>query len=68
MDGPVHEEDLAVGDAPAALPDGQIAAETVARQRFAHRDAIDGDVCADAADLLPGKPGDALHQRHAAGR
>src|SRR3546814_58077 len=65
-DGPVHEKDLAVRDAPAALPDGQITAEAVAQQRLAHRDAIDGNARAGSADLLPRKAGNALHERDTA--
>ncbi len=62
---PVHEEDIAVGDDAAAVPDGQRAAQMIAVERLAHRDAVDGDRAVGPADGLAWKREDVLQQRHA---
>src|SRR3546814_11848856 len=51
-DGPIHQEDLAVGDAAATLPVGHRAPEPVGLTRLAHRDPVHRDGAADATDLL----------------
>ncbi len=65
-DVPIHEEELAVGDDAAALPDRQSAADPATVERIAHLHAIDRDGVAGAANPLAGKTDDALQQRHAA--
>src|SRR4051794_25004690 len=51
-DFPVHQEQLAVRDDAAALPDGQRIAAAIAVERIAHRHAVDGDGEAGAANPL----------------
>src|SRR5580700_10401956 len=65
LDVPVHEEDFARAKRPTALPDRQLAAAPIARQRLSHRDSVNGDIASDTAHSLSGKRCDALHQRHA---
>src|SRR5882672_7373869 len=64
-DVPVHEEDLARAKRPTALPDRQLAATPIARQRLADRDSVNADIASDTAHSLSGKRCDALHQRNA---
>src|SRR5258708_3075574 len=64
-DVPVHEEDFARAKPQTALPDRQLAAAPIARQRLPHRDSVDADIASDSAHGLSGKRCDALHQRHA---
>src|SRR6266851_4888884 len=66
LDVPVHEKDFARTKRPTALPDRQLAAAPIARQRLPHRDRVNADIASDSAHGLSGKRGDALHQRHAA--
>src|SRR3990172_10516391 len=61
--GIVHEKEFVVGDAAAALPDGQFAAGFVALARAAIGGAIGKNVEAVATDGLTGKRKDALQQR-----
>ncbi len=61
----VHEEELALGDAPASAPDRQGTAHAVALQRLPIGHAIDGDGAVPPADILSGKPRHPFHQRHA---
>ena len=65
LDVPVHEEDFARAKRPTALPDRQLAAVPIARQRLSHRDSVNADIASDTAHSLSGKRCDALHQRHA---
>src|SRR5258705_1903000 len=65
LDVPFHEEDFARAKRPTALPDRQLAAAPVARQRLSHRDSVNADIASDTAHSLSGKRCDALHQRHA---
>ena len=62
----VHQEDLALADDAAALPDRKRAAAAVALAGLAHFDRVDGDAAADAADRLSGERRHVLQQRHAA--
>src|SRR6266852_8943070 len=66
LDVPVHEKDFVRTKRPTALPDRQLAAAPIARQRLSHRDGVDGHNASDTAHSLSGKRCDALHQRHAA--
>ncbi len=51
-DVPVHEEELALGDEAAALPERQIAPDPVALQRVAHLHIVDGDGTAGPTNAL----------------
>src|SRR5713226_761121 len=64
-DVPVHEEDFARAKRPTALPDRQLAAAPITRQRLSHCDSVNANVASDTAHSLSGKRCDALHQRHA---
>src|SRR6267378_3503496 len=64
-DVPVHEKDFVRTKRPTALPDRQLAAAPIARQRLSHRDSVNTDTASVAAHGLSGKRCDALHQRHA---
>src|SRR6266705_2108085 len=64
-DVPVHEKDFARAKRPTALPDRQLAAAPIARQRLSHRDGVNADIASDTAHGLSGKCRDSLHQRHA---
>src|SRR5437879_1269692 len=64
LDVPVHEEDFAGGDGATALPDRQLAAAPIARQRLAHRDSVNADIASDTPHRLSGKRCDALHPQH----
>src|SRR3546814_17506549 len=66
-DGPIHQEDLAVGDAAATLPVGHRAPEPVGLTRLAHRDPVHRDGSADATDLLS-RPAEDAFQEGPAGR
>ena len=63
-DVPVHDEDFARTKRPTALPDRQLAAAPIARQRLSHRDRVNADIASDTAHSLSGKRCYALHQRH----
>src|SRR6267378_7444845 len=65
LDVPVHEEDFACAKRPTALPDRQLAAAPITRQRLSHCHSANADIASDPAHGLPGKRCDALHQRHA---
>lgn len=62
LDGPVHEEELVCRNAPAALPDRHRSTDGIAPKRLSHRDAVDSDGSAGAADGLARKPDDALQK------
>ena len=64
--GPVHEEDFALGEDAAALPDGQRAATAVALAGVAHGNGVDADGAAETADGLTGERQNVLQHRHAA--
>src|SRR6267378_6614835 len=65
LDVPIHEKDFARAKRPTALPDRQLAAAPIARQRLSHRDGVNADIASDTANGLSGKCRDSLHQRHA---
>src|SRR5579885_379353 len=65
---PVHEEDLTVSDALAALPDRKRPAARVTVKRISHCNAIDSDGPLVAADGLSGKCKHALQHRYALGK
>src|SRR6266849_10532081 len=52
LDVPVHEEDFACAKRPTALPDRQLAAAPIARQRLSHRDGVNADISSDTAHGL----------------
>ena len=62
---PVHEEDLALRNHAAALPNGQRPATVISLASERHHDAIDHDGETDAADGLTGKGNHLLQERHA---
>ncbi len=64
-DVPIHQEDFADMDAPAALPDRKIAADPVAVERDTGNHAVDDDDVADPANSLTGDGAHALEKRHA---
>src|SRR5882757_8757081 len=64
-DVPVHKKDFARAKRPTALPDRQLAAAPITRQRLSHRDRVNADIASDTAHGLSGKRCDALHQWHA---
>ena len=65
---PVHEEDLALGDDAAALPDRKQATAAIVVERLAHDGGIDGDGATRAADGLSGERQDVLQEGHALGQ
>ena len=65
---PVHEEDLALGDDAAALPDGKRATAAIVFERLAHGGGVDGDGAPRAADRLSGERQDVLQEGHALGQ
>ena len=62
---PVHEEEFAVGDTAAALPDRQLATGAVADAGAADRRAVGENVETIAADGLPRERKNAFQERHA---
>ena len=62
----VHEEQLSVADAAAALPDRQVTALAVAVERIAKRNVVDADCMPGAADTLSRQAEHPLQKRHAA--
>ena len=66
--GSVHEEDVAIGDDAAALPDGQRAAMAVALTRVTQRHSVDADGAAETAYGLTGERQNVLQHRHTAGQ
>src|ERR1700678_4321904 len=61
----VHQEDVAVCDDAAALPDRERAAAAIALAGIAHFDRVDSDAAADATDRLSGDCRHVFQQRHA---
>ena len=64
----IQEEEFRLGDEVAALPNGQVASEAVARLGLRQGDVVDSDSGAIAADTLSGKRSDVLEERYALGQ
>src|SRR5574338_462897 len=64
---PVHQEDLALGDALASMPDRKRPTAGIALESLPHRNAIDRDRALIPADHLPRKRKHAFQHRHTLG-
>jgi predicted acylesterase/phospholipase RssA len=62
----VHQEDVALSDGAAALPDRKRAAAAIALAGIAHFDCVDSDAAADTTDRLSGDRRHVFQQRHSA--
>src|SRR5271169_5564018 len=62
----VHQEDVALCDDAAALPDRKRPVAAVALAGLAQFNRVDSDAAADAADRLSGKRRHVFQQRHPA--